>query len=192
MIDSEFHDGGVKALIESKLEENISGNHLRIRFREDFIVTNLTHGTASQSPGVRDHLEDHNVTCGRGTRECIQIHLLLLPKLTNNALQKVSTTTVKAGHSTVYYALSSTAKRDFLKVTRNKDDQYSGTYERPILSTVELKITQECDAFEVLKVQHLSVMQCVLRDEALRYFTKTFRHSVHLSLTHSTSWRNDL
>lgn len=178
MTDPDFHDGELKAFIETTLEENINGNSLRIRYREDITVANLTHGTATQRRALRDHLEDHNVACGRGTGESIQNHLLLLLNPTTTSLQEVSTATVQAGHSTVSPAPSNTAMRDFLKVIRNKDDQYSGPYEGPILSTVKRKFIQECDAFEVPDVQRLSVMQCVLREEALRYFTETVRHSV--------------
>lgn len=46
------------------------------------------------------------------------------------------------------------------------------------MSTVKPKFSQVCDVFEVPVARSLSVMQCVLRDEALRYFTENIRHSV--------------
>lgn len=69
---------------------------------------------------------------------------------------------------------SSTAKRDVLKVAWKKNGQYSGTYEVLIMSTVERKFTQECDAFEVPELQTLSAMKRVLRDKALFYSTENF------------------
>lgn len=174
----EFHDGELKALIDGTLEERIDGSQPRIIFWEDITVANLTHGTASQRRLLRDCLESHNVACGRGNRESIQIHSLLLLNPATSSLPEVSAKTVRTGNSTLSPALSSTAKRDFLKVPHHKDDQFSGPYEGPILSSVECKFTQDCVVFEVHQVQRLSVMQCILRDEVLRYFTENIRHSV--------------
>lgn len=65
----------------------------------------------------------------------------------------------------------STSKRDFLKISRQPRDQYSGPYEGPIIDTVKRLFLQDCDAFDVPEVQCLSVLHTMLRDDALRYFT---------------------
>lgn len=82
---------------------------------------------------------------------------------------------MQAGRGTVIPASSSTSKKDSLKVTRYKADQNSGPYERPVLSTVNRKLLQEFDAFEFPKLACLSFMQCLIRNETLRYFTEIIR-----------------
>lgn len=129
MTNPEFHDGELRAFIDNTLEESIDGNQLRIRFQEDISVASLTHGTASQRRLLRDHLEKHNVACGIGSGESVQTHLLLLLNPATSLLPEVNVKVAQTGFSTMSPALSSTAKRDFLKATRHKDDQFSGPYE---------------------------------------------------------------
>lgn len=69
------------------------------------------------------------------------------------------------------------AKRHFFKANRNKEDQYFWTYDRFLLAADKRKFVQVCDSFEPSKSQRLSAMQCMLHDEALKYFTKTIRHT---------------
>ena len=63
------------------------------------------------------------------------------------------------------------AKRNFLKISRPPTEKYSGPYDGPILSTVQRKFTQDCDAFEVPEYHRLSVLHVMFCGDALRYFT---------------------
>lgn len=85
--------------------------------------------------------------CGKGTGDSIPNRLLdllghNLAVLANNAVT-----------GPLILALSSTmspanqAKRDFLKLSHQASDQYSGPYDGPITSTVKRKCIQVCDAF---------------------------------------------
>lgn len=74
----------------------------------------------SQCCKPRGHLEDQQVSCERCTEKSIQNHTLLLPNAKSTSFLEVSTMTAQAGHSVASPAPSSTAKREFLKVTSNK------------------------------------------------------------------------
>lgn len=178
MTDPDFHDGELSSFIDKAKTEKLSGNALRIRFREDISVANLTQGTNSQRRVLRDYLEDHNVACGKGTGESIQTHLLTLLNPLTCTITESSGPSMQVTHSHASPPYANAAKRDFLKVTRYKEDQYSGPYEGPILSAVKRKFFQECDAFEVPESQRLAVVHCVLRGEALRFFSENVRHTV--------------
>lgn len=171
MTDSGFFEGELKAPTDPFLDEKINSSVVPTRYREDNTAANLRKGTKTHRRLLRDHLENHNVACGRGNGKSIQTHLVILLSPTTSPLLEASVLSAQAGHSSVSPASSNTARRDLLTVTRYKDDQDPEPYEGPVLYTVQRKVLQDCKAFEVPEVQLLSVKKCVLRDKALRYFS---------------------
>lgn len=64
-------------------------------------------------------------------------------------------------------------KKSSLEATSYHKDRHFRRYSMPILSTIKCKFLQKRDVFEVPEGQRIHVMQYVLRDEALWFFTKS-------------------
>lgn len=156
--------------IENCTTENIQETDLLIRFREDITEGNLTNGFNNTRHKLRDFLDNQGVQCRKGNGDSIQVRLLGV--LSETSPYRAGPQSSSPSHnSSPQVKHMNTAKRDFLKLTRNAQDQFSGPYEGPIISAVKRRFFKDCNAFEVPQHQRLSVLHVMLKDDALRYFT---------------------
>lgn len=191
MTDPNFHDGEIRAFIQSILKENITANHLRIRFREEITVANLTSGTASQRRALRHLLEAHNATCERDTGDFIQNHLLLPLNHTNNAQQEMSISKVQAGHSALSHALSKTAKRDFPKATVTKTINTLDSLKDRYCLLLNTSFSKKVTLLKSLKYNPYLLCDLFYVERLCATSLRPFDTLSYLSLMHSKSWRND-
>lgn len=146
------------------------------RFKEEITPENITISSNGSQKKLCDHLENHEVPCGRGSGDSIQICLLALLNIHPSISQSVSTT---AGSSQGINATASGShgngnnigKRGFLNAPRLETDKNSRPYTGPILSTAKRKFETNCKAHEVPEHQWFSVLHVMFRDEAERYYT---------------------
>lgn len=160
---SEFHAKEITDFIITCTTKNISSENLRIRFNEEITLDNVTLSTNQTRRKLRDFLENKSVPCGKGSDESIQYRLSLLLDQSNS--------TPSSPNSNINYFATTSAKRDILKVPRNKDDMYGGPYSDCVIYPSKQNFQQDCAAFEVAFSQQLFVLHIMFRENALRYLT---------------------
>lgn len=143
MSDFTPHAEELDSFIADVSQPPLNGPDLLTRFKEDITPENLTKSSNSFRRKLRDYLEDHQVPCGRGSGDPIQIRLLALLNIQPSISHSVSTI---AGSS---YG----------------NNNYTNQ------NTVKRKFATDCRAHEVPEGQQLSVLHVMFRDEAERYFT---------------------
>lgn len=118
---AEFHDKERSNFINTCTDKNLTADNLRTRFTEDMTIENVTLCTNLTSRKIRDFLDSKYIACGKGSGKSIQHRLSLL--LAADCAQS-SWPVIKINSFSTISAGS--AKRDILKVPRNKDDVYGG------------------------------------------------------------------
>lgn len=149
----------------------LNGDNLKERYLEDVTADIVRNATIVERRRLRDFLENNGVPCGRGSRDSIQGRLLQL--LSSEDPQPDRGTQEPTGRSVpgTESRSETSAKRDFLKITRYKDEKYAGPYEGPLLESVQRRFEQDCQAFDVPDPQRLSLLYTMLVGEPSRFFT---------------------
>jgi len=89
MGDADFHNGELEMFMTECTEENLEGDELLLRVREDLIKENLLHSTNAERRKLRDYLDGKGVSCGKGTGDPIQGRLLKLIDLDTTTFDTV-------------------------------------------------------------------------------------------------------
>jgi len=159
MADAQFHDQELDAFMDQCKASSLTGEDLKWRFTEDVTDVNISSWANAKRRKLRDFLEDNGVPGGRGSRDQIKIRLPHFLQFGQN------------GNPLEYVPASPhSGKRDFLKITRYKDDKYAGSYECPLLGSVRRRFEQDCIALEVPEGDRLQLVYTMIRGEPLRYF----------------------
>lgn len=112
---------------------------------------------------------NHQVPCGRGAGDSIQVQLLSLM----NQAQPTSDTNPPSMPTSIGNSPMSTSngKRYFLRSPRTSNDQYTGPYGGPkFFKYVKRKFITDWDVHEVTDNQRVSFLHEMFGDDSLRYF----------------------
>lgn len=140
---AEFHDKEISDFIKTTTEESLSSQNPRSRFTEAFTPENISVCTNAVRRKLRDYLEQKSIPCRKGYGDSI-LHRLKLLLSPHGEPAPAPSPNASSNSFTV-----SSAKRDILKVPRNKDDLYGAPYSGSILSSVIRVFLQDCLSFEI-------------------------------------------
>lgn len=131
---------------------------------------------------VRDYLQSHDVTAGKGSGQPIVDCLLnLFPPPTATTAERAQRQAGASGtvdpriKSDKWVLASDLSKsqviRDIVKTTLREHEQYYGPHESTLLYTVEEAFFAECDALNVPDGARVNVMCRFLCGDALKHFS---------------------